>query len=268
MASIYQQTRSMANQNFLKSYLWRVVLPDLTYNTAGMTGNGFSFGGSSSLTSGIMSFAEKEAHKAEQFAINKAESALGIKSDSTIGSLDPIGVGFRVSNVSIPMFQTSPSQVTFGNTYWQKPGNMEIGTLTLEIVETEDGKTMQYLQRWNDLMFNKNAHGNITYNPPMYFKRPVYAYHLNGMKSDLIEFKFDGAYIGSIENQSKDYESSDFFRLSVTLPVDKMSYQILTPQQVKQTELYNQTLSLRRGLNVDRTQISNEVHNFLEKHIL
>lgn len=240
--NIANALKKKSNNQPMKSYLWRVVFPDIF--------SGLSlFAGTSGESSGW-----------EQLAtvIHNAEVENEIIRD----------VPTRITNLTIPNYTLGLQRNNYGNTYWQAPTQLEINNMTMEIMDFEDTYTIAYLESWKSLIIH-NASGKqgnspaYTFSPPAYYKRPIIVYYLSNSREDLLRFEYHGCFPSTIDDRSSDYESSDFVKYNVTFAVDGMKFNRIKTSDTESIKLAKKELQLDTGFTYSRMQVGNAVEDFL-----
>lgn len=205
-----------------KDYLWRVELPDVSLPS------GESLGGLSdpSLLAGTSSLFGQESF------------------------FDMETLNYRVISAQVPFFEISTDNQSHQNSFWYYATTNDIGSITLEIEEHEDGQTYQYLNQWRSLIQNNNG----TYNPPVMYKREIKYFKIANVKLDVSVHKYKGYFISNVSDLGNTYDSNGIMRYSVTLTGDDMDYRRFTANQAGITEKEQEILSssIERGNLIDR----------------
>lgn len=150
------------------------------------------------------------------------QSALQRLSERTSGnSFDTEILSARIVNVQVPFFEISTDSQHYANSFWYYATTNDIGEITLEIEEHEDGQTFEYFNAWKNLIINENG----TYNPPIYYKRELRYFKVANVQLDLGMHKYKGYFVSNISDLSNSYDSNDIMRYSVTLTGDDMEYE-------------------------------------------
>lgn len=176
----------------MKSFLWRVELPDLS---KGNRGGGY-----------ILS--------------NDAFSAV-----EDLYEVDPyihLEMSKRITNISIPFVSIETDKAIIGNSYWYYGKQNDIGSISFEINEYEDGLSHRFMDTWKALMINPNG----TYNPPVRYKRDIKFFRLNSTKSDIIVHTYKGYFVSAIADVANDYESNDIVKFAINLTGDSVETEI------------------------------------------
>lgn len=177
---IEQRIKRKSIENPLRSYMWEVQLPTLSVN---------------------LPIREKSF----------IDSRL-----PNLGDLDVQEISQRITNVSVPFRIMETESAQSRNTYWKFATKSDIGPLSFDIIEHEDGKTLQYLTGWQNLIMNDNG----TYNPPVAYKKDIIVARLGAHGAPVIFHLYKGFFISNISELTTDYETSDFVRYQVTLTGD------------------------------------------------
>jgi hypothetical protein len=173
----------------MKSFLWRVELPDLSL---GINNDSFSINSD---------------------AVDSIDELYKI--DQTIHTT----LSKRVSTISIPFVTIETDKSIIGNSYWYYGKQNDIGSISFEILEYEDGLSYKFMDTWKSLMVNPNG----TYNPPVAYKRDVKFYRLNSTKSDIIIHTYKGYFVSGIADINNDYETNEIVKFSINLTGDEVS---------------------------------------------
>ena len=176
----------------MKSFLWRVELPDLT------TGN---------RTGGYLLSNE---------AFNQVEDLYEV--DSYIH----LSLSKRINNISIPFVSVEADKGIIGNSYWYYGKQNDIGSINLEILEFEDGLSYRFMDTWKALMINPNG----TYNPPVRYKRDLKFYRLSANKDDIIVHTYHGYFVNAIADVNNDYEGNEIIKYAISLTGDSVSTEV------------------------------------------
>jgi len=195
------------NQSPMRSYLWRVLLPDLTIglnNTNAVYGNG-------------------------------VESAVGIFSFNSRINQE---ISNRVSNMAIPFSTIETDKDIIGNSYWYFAKHNDIGSISIELHEHEDGLTLSYFQAWQDLMANTNG----TYNSPSIYKKDLVFYRLSSDKNDIVVHTYHGYFVSGIADITNDYDSNTTVKYGINLTGDSVSHQNIALTDIKSVKSKVNTL--------------------------
>ena len=121
------------------------------------------------------------------------------------------------ASISFPSFMFEKGSE--GNGYWQFPKHHEYSNLIVELVEHNDGLSMEYLQVWMRQMMTKDK----TYFPPVAYKRTIKFHLMTHTLSDLITYEYTGCAIQNIADHPANYEGGDFTKYSVSFVVDGLN---------------------------------------------
>ena len=173
----------------MKSFLWRVELPDLS---TGNRGGGYLL----------------------------SNEAFGAVEDLyEIDSYIHLSLSKRITNISIPFVSVETDKGVIGNSYWYYGKQNDIGAISLEILEFEDGLSYRYMDTWKALMINPNG----TYNPPVRYKRDIKFYRLSANKNDIIVHTYSGYFVSAIADVNNDYESNELVKYAINFTGDSVS---------------------------------------------
>ena len=145
---------------------------------------------------------------------------IGAMSDDYI-----LDISSRITNISVPYLQYETEKETVGNSFRYFAKSVDIGNITFEIIEMNDGKTRKYLNAWQSAMTGSKVIGDgavpvNAFNPPSMYKRKVVVYRLDDLKSTVYHDVYSGYFISGLEDMSSDYDSSELMKYSVTLTGD------------------------------------------------
>lgn len=182
-----------------RSYLWRLELPDITL-----------------------------ANSDSNFPIDRATFFSNYSID-----VPPAGdINNRIRSVSTPFFQTDTDKEIVGSSSWNYAKKFEVGAINVDVLEYEDGNTLNYLKAWTALQTKPDAPKRGpdvgagpqvgTTNPPAYYKFPVRFIRINTIKMDTYVDTYEGCFISSISELSNDYENSGLVAYSISLTVDNI----------------------------------------------
>lgn len=138
----------------------------------------------------------------------------------TNGESNNFEISSRITSISIPFHQIETAKAKFGNGVWNYAQSVEVGQITLDVMEYDDGATLQYFQDWKSLMMEKGEGGSYVFNPPHEYKNSVLFYRLDTMKDDVILIEYTGFFVSGIAESANDYESNTPVRYSITLVGD------------------------------------------------
>jgi len=191
----------------MRSYLWRVLLPDLT---VGLQNSGAVYG------DGVR---DAEILFATTSNINQDLST-------------------RVTNITIPFSNIETDKAIKGNSFWYYAKQNDIGNISFEIHEHEDGKTLQYFEAWQNLMGNTDG----TYNAPVIYKQNVKFYRLSSNKQDIVVHTYAGYFVSGIADLSNDYESNDIVKYAINLTGDSVKHETFSVAGLKTVTTKENTL--------------------------
>ena len=139
---------------------------------------------------------------------------------------DVFEINSRISSINIPFPNYETAKETQANSFWYYTKSNDIGSITLEIVEHEDGKSFEYFQKWQDMIANSNG----TFNPPFYYKKNINFFRLDQTKTKILLDKYKGYFISGISDVANDYETNGLVKFTVTLTGDSVEHQNLNKQ--------------------------------------
>lgn len=125
-------------------------------------------------------------------------------------------ISSRVVSFNAPYSTMETDKANDGNSYWYFAKNIDIGNITLEVLEYEDGMSFAYFDEWMKLTANKNK----TFNNPIVYKKDVKYFRLDSYKRDIIQDTYVNYFVSSIGELSSDYEGNNLVKYSITLTGD------------------------------------------------
>lgn len=139
-----------------------------------------------------------------------------------------IDISTRITNMSVPYLQYETEKESIGNSFRYFAKSVDIGNITFEIIEMNDGKTRQYLNAWQSAMTGAKILGDSSiavnaFNPPTMYKNKVIVFRLDDLKSTVYHDIYSGYFISGLEDMTSDYESSELMKYSVTLTGDEIT---------------------------------------------
>ena len=133
---------------------------------------------------------------------------------------DVFEINSRIISVNLPYPTFETEKQIQGNSWWYYARSVDIGVITLEIIEHEDGKSFEYFQAWQQMIANKNG----TFNPPKFYKKNIRFYRLDQTKNKLIVDVYEGYFISGISDVTNDYESNGLVKFTITLTGDAVQH--------------------------------------------
>lgn len=172
----------------MRSYNWYIVLPDLT--------NG----------------------------LNSPDAVYGDGVKDTLDLFSEASINHklstRITNISVPFSTVETEKENQGNSFWYYAKSNDIGQISFEMYEYEDNLTHNYIEAWQNLMFNSNG----TYNAPVIYKRDIILYRLSSNKEQLVQHIYKNYFISGVADITNDYESNDIVKYAVNLTGDSVVY--------------------------------------------
>jgi len=185
-----------------RNYLWRVLLPDITQDSAWVTSRNQFF---------------------------KDINYNPYSATSILSSPTALAISNRVKSISVPFVTLNTDKQQVGMSYWYYGKKNDIGNIQMDILEYEDASTFQYLTGWQMMSTvpAKCDNGTITgfqrkdtVNPPMFYKFPIYVFRLDTKKLDLYMDTYADYFLTGISEVSSDYQNSDILSYSVSFTGD------------------------------------------------
>lgn len=140
-------------------------------------------------------------------------------------------VSLRIISATIPFNSFENNKIPFGNSYQYTTRSVDIGALTLELLEMEDGKTVEYFLNWQQLMSpsvdpTKYKRQSV-FAVPSKYKRQIVLYRMNEEKNNVIRFIYTGCFPLKISDSNNGYDTNDVVKHTVTFSVDSFTFQVL-----------------------------------------
>jgi len=131
-------------------------------------------------------------------------------------------VGNRVIEVNIPMPEFSSEGTPIGNSKWYYSLNNDIGSISMRVLEGEDGETINYFRKWQSRMVTEQGYHRV----PLEYKRDVkiQLYSVDGKPTMLLTFK--DYFPTRIEFPAISGESSDVLIYTVELSGDSVKISV------------------------------------------
>lgn len=212
---------------YQRTYLWRLMLPNLNKNIPD--------------------------------AFGQTVDRIGFFSSNNLFVPDNTLIENRIRSVNMPFLSIGTDKERVGNMYYYYGTKKDISTITLDVYEGTDGATFQYFDAWAKLataprQATRGPHNgttiNHTSNPPVYYKFDVYMVRLDTSKLDLYVDTYNGFFLNDIANVSSDYDTSGFMSYTITLTGDTMTTRTYSSSQTdivnKNVDILNQTLNVQR----------------------
>lgn len=130
----------------------------------------------------------------------------------------------RVLSITAPQMTMATDKIITGNTFWYTAGTNDIGNVSMEIEEYEDGLTLRYIEALKGLWGNSNN----TYNPPAAYKRDIRLYRMSTTREDIIEHVYKGYFISGFSDTSNNYEDSGIQKYSIEFTGDAVVNNVLS----------------------------------------
>lgn len=210
----------------LKSFLWRVMLPQLP----------------TTLPQGVSAGDGLEA------SINVGNSMIAV-------------VSSRVASVASPFYTIESEKALERNRYWYRAKTKDIGTIVLDVYEYEDGLTHEYFDAWRQRIMNSNG----TFNNPAVYKKDLRIYRLTDTLKDVMVHTYKGTYISGIADTSSDYEASDLYKYSISFTCDDVETDIisLVDDEIDQFNILKDIIDFERLIENTGDAIENRIRQAL-----
>jgi len=152
-------------------------------------------------------------------------------------------ISSRITSINIPFHQIETVKAKYGNGVWNYGQSVEVGQITLDVLEYDDGDTFQYFQDWKSLMMTKVGDivggDSYVFNPPAEYKKTLKFYRMDTMKEEVIIIEYSGFFVSGVAESSNDYESNVPLKYSITLTGDDMNYATMSTVKANKTEFLN-----------------------------
>jgi len=182
-----------------RSYLWRVVLPDLRITNA--------------------------------LVPVHADAVAALQE---LASDQHMNVSARINTMTTPYRTFESQQAMDKNGVWNYAGKHNTPEITIEVFEEEDGSTLHYFDTWMKLIRNVS---DDTYNPPAIYKNPIVFIRMDTQRQDFEVTIYEGYFIQTINEVSNEYEGNDLVRYQVNLVGDNIIHHRISNNQQYQAGL-------------------------------
>jgi hypothetical protein len=136
---------------------------------------------------------------------------------------DYLEISTRILAVNLPNNMYSTEKESHGNSFWYYANGVDIGDVSIEVMEFEDGKTFEYFSYWQSFIGNQNG----TFNPPVFYKKELNFFRLDAMKQKIMNDTYSGYFVSGISDIANDYESNDVVKYTITLTGDSVVHKNL-----------------------------------------
>lgn len=224
MSTIKEALARKNEQNPQFDYLWRVELPALNLSTGDMLagGLGFASGAVGGSLGGLASSASSLISQAQ--GIYNQVAGTGI-----IGS-NTFDINHRVYSISTPFTSFEVEKAVNGPGFKFEAGHNEMGQMTLTVDEMEDGKTLEYFDKWMNMIKSSDGY---SYNPPAIYKRDIRYVKMSASKLDLHFTLYKGFFPVEMSASESSYDGTGILQYTVTLAGDSARHVTIPEAQVK-----------------------------------
>lgn len=223
MSTIKEALAKKNEQNPQFDYMWRVELPPINTVTGDMLSSGLGFA-AGSLGGTVGGFIDSGVSLFNQVRGLANQFGSGI-----LGS-DTFDINHRVYAISVPFTSFEVERAVNGPTYKFEAGHHELGTMSLTVDEMEDGKTLQYFDRWMSLIKSQNGY---YYNPPAVYKRDIRYIKMSASNLDLHYSIYKGFFPSEISPSETSYDGNGVLQYNITLAGDSVKHITIPESQVK-----------------------------------
>lgn len=136
-------------------------------------------------------------------------------------------ISTRVVTFNSPFTSIETDKEITGNSFWYFAKSSDIGSITLEVIEYEDGLSFQYFKAWQNMVTPKVPNASNLFNPPSYYKGDIRFIRMNSYKKDIWVDTYKGYFPTAISDLANDYETNGIVRFSVTLTGDDVVHEKL-----------------------------------------
>lgn len=150
-------------------------------------------------------------------------------------------ISARILGATIPFNSFESNKIPFGNSYQYTTRSVDIGNLTLELLELEDGKTVDYFIKWQTLITPEvvirvdNPRPNVpqrkkpqnTFSVPGKYKKEIILFRMDDDKKNVVKFTYKGCFPLKIGDSNHTYDTNDVIKHTITFSVDSFSFEIL-----------------------------------------
>lgn len=231
--NIKDELRRKQTEEPMRSYLWYTLLPNLLLNT----------------------------NKEPVRQYGTGDGILDAESLYQINQNIHRDLSLRIANISIPFMSVETEKAMRGNTYWYYGKQNDIGNVSFEIYEYEDGLSLKYLQAWQNMMMNSNG----TYNSPVVYKNDIKFFRLSSNKEELVVHTYKNYFISGIADISNDYDANEVVRYSVNLTGDSVEHEFIALENLfgfpSKTEQLRNILSIDSVLPDLQKALEGEIEN-------
>jgi len=162
---------------------------------------------------------------------------------STIDNIragESFNINHRITSINVPFPSFETDKEIQGNSYWYFAKSIDIGSITLEVMEYEDGKTFEYFQAWQQMIANDNG----TFNSPFHYKRDIKFFRLDDQKNKLVVDVYEGYFISGMSDISNEYEGNGMVKFTITLTGDSVTHTNMVQPNKKLNPEYNRLTQL------------------------
>jgi len=214
MTTIRDSLTRKNEQSPQMDYLWRVELPSLDAISGDMLASGLGLGNS---FSGGFSF-----RSALAFA-----NQLGDLSNNLLPQ-DMNDINHRVYSFGAPFKSFDTKKITKGPSFTYAASQRDIGAISMTVDEMEDGKTLDYFNRWMGLIEPNDWY----HNAPAVYKRDIRYVKLSTTKLDLHYSIYRGYFPTEISPTETSYDGNSVLQYSVTLTGDSVDHVVIPEAQL------------------------------------
>lgn len=198
-------------------YMWRVQLPDIS---DGMETRGFGEklkDGVKEKLSGVWG-AIKTATNLPASIVSVFASAI---LDDDVAPQEEIN--HRVTSFDLPFPSFEARKVVSHGAGWKAAAGKEISTVTMKMMEYEDGATLKYLTEWIRRVNPETGFHSV----PAFYKKPIKLVRMSTSGLDLHVSTCVGCFPLEISTVSHSYDANGVITYSVTLAVDDVEHEII-----------------------------------------
>lgn len=144
------------------------------------------------------------------------------------GFSDSNDISHRVYSVNAPLREYEVKKNTKSDQFMYSITTSDIGTISMRIDEYEDGRTLEYLLAWQDLIGN-----SIGKNPPAVYKGNIRVIRMSSVLSDVHVHYYRGFVPNNISPMGFSYDNNGILQYEVTFVGDDVEHLLISAGQVK-----------------------------------
>lgn len=198
-------------------YMWRVQLPDISENLEQRDRSDKALDRLSEKTSTLWGKVK---------AVANPVGTLGEMIASAVFEDDVVAqaeINHRVTSFDLPFPSHETRKVVSYGPGWKAAGNKDISSISLKIMEYEDGATLKYWDGWSKMVQRDDG----VHNAPAFYKKNIRFVRMSVTGFDLHVSTCEGCFPVEIGNTNYSYDASGILQYNVTISVDKITHEII-----------------------------------------